>query len=327
MMGFSYSKLFHLTNLSIAMYDTINLWLPIEKADGFDISKTIHNLSSITEHTRNDGQVYVSGYLDNYKVNISGQGISLKGSLAKYFLPDNFHTLNMSDSARALEQMEDELCLPIKQAKVSRIDFSQNFLMDFEPEAYYSYLGDSQNYSRLTQPKSLYYSNGLRTKLFYNKIAEGKARGLNLPDIWNGQNVLRYEMRYTSRLPKQFNRPEVTASTLLNEKFYMGLYDKWQAEYKAINKLHTINFNLPDMNSPKDFWKQINLMAIKMIGQDKIMQEIENLRHQKAFDKPEYYSRLKKDVRELCKTPELTTSSDLVAELDKKIMNAKRYYR
>ena len=91
---------------------------------------------------------------------------------------------------------------------------------------------------------------------------------------------------------------------------------------KPINKLHSINFNLSDMNSPKDFWKQINL-----IGQDKIMQEIENLRHHKAFDKPEYYSRLKKEIKELCKTPEMTASSDLVAELDKKIKASKRHYR
>ena len=81
------------------------------------------------------------------------------------------------------------------------------------------------------------------------------------------------------------------------------------------------------MNSPKDFWKQINLMAVNMIGQDKIMQEIENLRHQKAFDKPEYYSRLKREIKELCKTPEMTASSDLMAELDKKIKASKRYYR
>jgi hypothetical protein len=55
------------------------------------------------------------------------------------------------------------------------------------------------------------------------------------------------------------------------------------------------------MNSPKDFWKQINLMAINMIGQDKIMQEIENLRHQRAFDKPEYYSRLKRKSKSFAK--------------------------
>ena len=112
-----------------------------------------------------------------------------------------------------------------------------------------------------------------------------------------------------------------------DEKFYMAIFDKWLAEYESINKLHTINYNLSDMNSPKDFWKQINLMAVNMIGQDKIMQEVENLRHQRAFDKPEYYSRLKKEIKELCKTPEMTASSDLVAELDKKIKASKRYYR
>ena len=310
------------------MYDTINLWLPIDKAGSFNISKTMQHLSGVTEHNKYDGQVYISGILgNNYRVSITGQGISLKGSLAKYFLPDNFHTLTRSDSARAIEQMSDDLYLPLEKAKVSRIDFSHNLLMNFEPEAYFTFLGDCQYYKRLPQPQSLYYTNGLRKKLFYNKIAEGKAKGHNPPDVWNGQNVLRYEIRFTSRLSKQFNRPEISATTLSDEKFYMSLFDRWQAEYDVINKLNSINFNLSDMNSPKDFWKQINLMAINMIGQDKIMQEIENLRHQKAFDKPEYYSRLKKEIKELCKTPEMTTSSDLVAELDKKIKAAKRYYR
>lgn len=309
------------------MYDTVNLWLPLDKIGSFDLSTTLQSLTGITEHTKDDGQIYVSGYLNNYKVSISGQGVSLKGSLAKYFLPDNFHTLTRSDSARAFEMMADELHLPIQKAKVNRIDFSQNFIMDFEPQAYYNFLGECQYYERQPQSKSLYYTNTLRQKLFYNKIAEGKAKGLKLPDVWKGQNVLRYEMRFTSRLPKQFNQSEIAASRLSDEKFYVTLFDKWLAEYEAINKLHSINFNLSDMNSPKDFWKQVSLMAINMIGQDNIMMEIENLRHQKAFDKPEYYSRLKKEVKELCKTPEMTSASDLVAELDKKIKSSKRYYR
>lgn len=311
----------------MTMYDTINLWLSNDNASSFDLDKTLQNLSGITEHTKDDGQVYFSGYLNNYRVSISGQGVSLKGSLARYFLPDNFHTLTRSDSARALEMMADELYLPIQRANVSRIDFAQNFLMDFEPEAYYNFLGESQYYKRLPQDKSLYFTNGLRQKVFYNKVAEGKAKGLSLPDVWSGQNVLRYEMRFKSRLPKQFNQAEITASTLSDEKFYMAIFDKWLAEYEAINKLHSINFNLSSMNSPKDFWKQINLMAINMIGQDKIMQEVENLRHRKAFDKPEYYSRLKKEIKELCKTPEMTASSDLVAELDRKIKASKKHYR
>ncbi len=309
------------------MYDSINSWLPIDKAGSFNLSKTMQNLSDITEHTKNDGLVYVSGNLKNYKVFISGQGISLKGSLAKYFLPDNFHTLTRSDTERAFEMMADELCLPIQKANVSRIDFAQNFLMKYDPQAYYNFLGDCQYYKRQPQSKSLYYSNGLRTKVFYNKIAEGKAKGLSLPDVWTGKNVLRYEMRFTSRLPKQFNKSEITASSLYNESFYMTIFDKYLAEYEAINKLHSINFNLSDMNSPKDFWKQMNLIAINLIGQDKIMQEVENLRLKKAFTKNEYYSRLKQDIKDICKTPVLTESSDLIAELDKKIKLSKTHYR
>jgi len=311
----------------MAMYDTINLWLPLDKAGSFDLSKTLQSLSGIIEHSKDDGQVYLSGHLNNYKVNISEQGVSIKGSLAKYFLPDNFHTLTRSDSARAFEKMSDELFLPIEKANVNRIDFAQNFLMDYEPEAYYKFLGECQYYKRQPLSKSLYYTNGMRQKIFYNKVAEGKAKGLSLPDVWIDENVLRYEMRFTKRLPKQFNLSEITAKSLSDEKFYMAIFDKWLAEYEAINKLNSINFNLSIMNSPKDFWKQINLMAINMIGQDKIMQEIENLRLQRAFEKPEYYSRLKKEIKELCKTPDLTASSDLMAELDKKVKTAKKHYR
>ena len=257
----------------------------------------------------------------------SQAGISLKGSLAKYFLPDNFHTLNRGDSQRAIEMMADDLHLSIDQAKVCRIDFAQNFLMRYDPKAYYSYLGECLHYKRFCQPESLYYNNGLRTKLFYNKIAEGKAKGLKLPDVWNGQNVLRYELRLTSRLPQQLNQPEVKASTLYDEQFYISMVRQWIDEYKAINKLNLINFKLTEMNSPKDFRKQLELIAVNAIGQDKLMQMIEEMRIKKAFDKPEYYSRLKKEMRELCKTPDLTCSSDMMAELDKKIQTAGQYYR
>ena len=42
------------------MYDTINLWLPTDKVGSFNPSKTIQQLSNITEHIRDDGQIYAS---------------------------------------------------------------------------------------------------------------------------------------------------------------------------------------------------------------------------------------------------------------------------
>lgn len=309
------------------MYDTLNLWLSFDELINYDLVNIMKKLSGITEHIKEGGQVYTSGYLSNYKVNISGQGVSLKGSLAKYFLPDNFHTLTRSDTKRAIEMMSDELSLPIQKAKIVRVDVANNLLMDFKPEAYYDFLGNCQYYKRLPQDKSLYYKNGLRQLVFYNKIAEAKAKRIEIPEVWQGQNVLRYEMRLISRLSNQLNQPTITASILSDEKFYIKIIDRWFVEYEAIKKQHSINYNIKNMKSPKDFKKQLELFAIKVLGQDRIMQDIENLRHQNVFDNPEYYSRLKREINELCRTPEMTEQSELMSELDKKIKSIKMNYR
>jgi hypothetical protein len=309
------------------MYDTTHFYLTREKAGSINLPLISQSLSNFTEHHKED-ETFYTGYLNqNFKVAISDTSIRFKGSLAKYFLNDNFNTLTRSDTQRAIEKMADELLLPVQKADLTRIDFATNFLMKYEPEIYYNYLGDCQNYQRLTQPHSLYYSNSLKQKLFYNKKAEGKAKRLIIPEVWSGQNALRYEMRFTGRLPKQFNKVEVTTAMLSDELFYMSVFDRWHQEYESINKLNNFNFNLSNMNSPKDFMKQLQLKAIQDIGQDKIMQAIEEMRQQKAFSKPEYYSRLKKEVKELCKEPDLTEQSELISELDQKIKNVKRYYR
>lgn len=309
------------------MFDTLFLWLPIENAGIDNFNKSIQSLKQIKECINEDGQLSIHGNLNNYKVKLSGKGVSLKGSISKFYLPDNFHTLTRSDTARAIEKLSDEINLPIHLAKVCRVDFAHNLLMKFEPQAYYSYLGECQYYKRQLWENSLYYKNENRTKVFYNKIKEGKSKGLKLPDVWNGQNVLRYEMRFTKRINKQFNQSEVNASNLSDEKFYMKIFDKWTDEYNAINKINNLNYNLSKMKSPKDYLNNLILRCLSIEGHEKIMQEIEDLRHQKAFDKPEYYSRLKKQIKDLCKSSYLTASSELIFELDKKIKATKNNYR
>lgn len=310
------------------MYDTVNLWLPIHDIGNLNVSNVLQQMQDYTEHETKEGQNYYTGTFDNYKVSVSGQGVSLKGSLAKYFLPDNFHTLTRSDSTRAFIQLSDELHLPVMKAKVRRIDFAQNLLMDYPPETYYPYLGECRYFLRQPQGKSLYYTNGQKQKVFYNKLAEGKAKKLIIPDVWNGKNVLRYENRHLNRLTDQFKIPDITASTLTDQKFYMDVFDKWHSEYEAIQKINSpFNYNHNKMKSPKDFLKQLNLIAVNLIGQENIMQEIEKLRALKAFDKPEYYSRLKKEIRDLCNDIDHTRQSDLISELDRKIKATKKYYR
>ena len=160
------------------MYDTVNLWLPMYDIGNLNVSNVLQQMQDYTEHETKEGQNYYTGTFDNYKVSVSGQGVSLKGSLAKYFLPDNFHTLTRSDSTRAFIQLSDELHLPVMKAKVRRIDFAQNLIMDYPPETYYPFLGECRYFVRKPIGKSLYYSNGQKEKVFYNKVAEGKAKKL-----------------------------------------------------------------------------------------------------------------------------------------------------
>lgn len=310
------------------MYDSVNLWYPAKNVfNQKEIEAIGQCLTTSDCYTNSFGQLKISGHLKNYKVSISEKGVSCKGSLAKYFLSDNFQTLNRSDSKRALEKLSDDLHISMFIAELQRVDFAQNFIMTHPPETYYSSLGDSQYYQRLLQPKSLYYSNEQRIKLFYNKIAEGKSKGEFLPAIWKDKNVLRYELRFMKRLRKQFVQSELIASKLFEEAFYISIFDRWYNEYQEINKLNKFKFDTENMNSPKDFWKQLELLAIHTIGKDKIMDEIENLRRQNAFDKPEYYSRIKKEVKAILSSSKHTKQDELITELNKKIKASKTHYR
>ena len=313
------------------MYDTLKFWLPNDaiKESGY-LQKVPTLLTDLKETYKQDtGEVYLTGGILNLRVSISNAGLSLNGSICKSYLDDNFKTLTRQDTQRAIEQIEDTLSLPITKAEIKRIDFAQSFSVSQSPQNYFNFLGDCQHYHRLTQPQSLYYQNGMRTKLFYNKIAEGKAKGQILPPIWANKNILRYELRYTSRLPYQFNKSIIQAKDLYNEGFYIDMVNRWVKEYETINKNHSIldKMNKKEIETPKDFMYQMALLQIKEIGIQKTLETIEQMKAQNQFKHREYYSRLKADIKKLCKTDILTEGSTLVAELDKKVKQVKEYCR
>ena len=306
------------------MYDTIHIFK--EERAGNVLAMTPQYLENVSEHLR-DGRYSVSGTLNNLKVNVFDSGVSIKGSLAKYYLNDNIQTLRRQDTARAIEQLSDELHFKVNQALVTRLDFAHNFVMDNEPEVYYPYLGEAQYFKRYLQPKSLYYKNGNRTKLFYNKLSEAEYRAVTIPQIVTGRHLLRFEIRYSRRLSKQLKEPEVKTGTLSDESFYIKLIDRYISEYQSIHKNSGFKFDEDNMATPKDFWIQLALIKADEIGQDRLMQQIDEWRAKGVFSKPEYYSRLKKEIRDKSKKYKPSDRTHLIEELDSKIIALKRYYR
>ena len=310
------------------MFDSIKFYIPQERVSNIDmLAQTPVYLHKIKEY-REAGRISYSGKLDNLNIHVSERGVSIKGSLAKYYLGDNIKVLARSDTEQAIGKISDELHLPVADADVSRIDFAHNFKMQYEPTTYYRYLGDQQYLTRFLNAKSLYYNSSNRTLLFYDKLAEAKKNSsVSIPELLKDKNILRYEMRYKRRLGKQLKEPEITASTLFKEEFYIKLIDRYISDYESIHKNAQFSLNTDKMDSPKDFWRQMALLKIDEIGVNNVMQMIEEWRAKDVFSNKTYYSRLKKEIREYSKQYEADDSAPLIQELDNKVSKLKRFYR
>ena len=311
------------------MYDTVNLWLGRDAVSNTDLlAVTPYLLTDICNEGINNktGISYVSGRLDSYRVTVSDIGLSLKGSLPKYYLGDNLQTLTRQDTQRAFEKLSDSLHLPFSLANVYRLDIANNLLLDYKPEMYFPYLGTAPYYKRFLQPTSLYYTNGLRQLVFYDKVKETKKKNSEIPPIWLGCNVLRYEVRFLKSLSKQF-KVDIKGVSLFNESFYIKVVKRWQNEFLKISKKQSLNLNTSSLNKPKDVLNQILAKALIELGEPRFFELVDELKEKNVFPHDRYYSRTKAMFREICKNPAYTTDSKLVLELEKKVANAGRHFR
>jgi hypothetical protein len=218
--------------------------------------------------------------------------------------------------------------VPLINARIYRVDVARHFQMRNPVYFYYDCLGEKRYYKRLNVAKTtLTYNTKIKQLIFYDKLAEAKAKNVIIPEVYNNANLLRYEMRFIGRLSKQFNLPEVTASTLFNEHFYIEITKQWFNEYQSIQKIKKVTLNSEDMKTPDDYLDQLIIERINEKGLNEVFNEIEYLRANKTFNKPEYYSRLKKRIKDLCNKPNLSEQNSLIDELDREIKQVKQHYR
>ncbi len=317
------------------MYDTVHMFLPTERAGGLDLPAFVPPLlERVTEHYKDGGGYSVSGHLNNLRVSAGGAGLWVKGSLCTYHYKNNFGTLTRQETQHALESLSDVLSLPMSRANVGRVDLGKAMLTRHPPAAYFGELGMCPYYARLHQPESIRYQNGKRVLAFYDKKAEGKQAGLVLPEIWADRNVLRYEGRFVSRLPEQFNRAALVAADLYEEGFYIGIIDRWVKEFDSIKKVNRVDLNLTQaMKSVKDFSQMAERLLLEQLGGEVAALElIEQNRLKGEYKNRTDIKRLKDRIRELSQpvgaaSDRVDATSDLMTELATKVYQAQQFYR
>jgi len=307
------------------MFDTLSIILPKDKAPGTDFLEQIpQHLTSVTSTGRNQQGNYITGFIDSLKVSITDSRIKVSDSFCKYYLASNLKTLSRGDTRRAIEKLSESLHLDMNRANVTRMDVAKNLIMKHDPAIYYSHLGELQYYQRLVQPSSLYYHNGKRQLVFYDKNKEQAAKRKPIPELYQHRHLLRYELRFTRQMAKQFNTFEVTAGHLHEEEFYYSLVDRWKNEYQQIQKVNSKLTTMKPTTSSKNFIQALATMAIQDLGTPAILNIIQQWQETGEITRKQAYD-LRAKVREISKATTKEQKNDLIQELDKKVKEASRF--
>lgn len=284
-------------------------------------------LSSVQERVDNQtGAVIVTtGYLRNLRVNVNDQKLTLDGSLPKFMRGNNLDTLSRSEIREVLQHISEDLKVDMLRGHAYRFEAGVTIKVEKPVETYCQQLGESSRYSRTTMRMGhgcgVYYDNSLRTLVFYDKVREMKEKHERIPENYLGNHLLRYELRFRQRLPKQFNVPEVTASMLREETFFRGIVERWQSEYTRISKLRRF---VPRV-IPADVRSMKNALALKGIqscgGEAPLLETLSAWRKAGSV-KMHQYSRLRAMVKTLTSSRTLTYDDVSIIELDAKIRQA-----
>lgn len=314
------------------MFDTLNLYLTAYDVGDTPLMETIPNY---LEHPKGilepetGAIVCYCGVLDNLKVSVSNTGVSIKdGSLCKWFLGDNLQTMGRGDTERAIQKLSDTLHIPVDKARVTRLDVSQNIMVRYPVDVYLHHLGELKNSVRLVEPNGIYYSQRLGRLCFYDKVKEQKNHKEPIPELYKHGHCLRYEQRYTSRLPRQLEVPEVTASLLYDEAFYCKLLQRWRDTYLNINKINDTEINISAMRTKQQLYKMGVLSLIERVGGvTQMLQQISDAQTTGKITKKQAYD-LRVAVNNAAKCDDyITTPNEAILELDEKIKQAVKFFR
>lgn len=311
------------------MYDKVKFWLDVTIIGEF-LPYIVNYLTGVKEQTdKFTGEVKIYGYLQNLRVMICQGGVSITGSLPKYYYPDNLYTLDRKTTKETIQKLCDELHLPVNKAKITSFEFGTHFLVSQPVAAYLKLLGEMPYLRRYQfNNDSLYYQTvgEQKTLNFYDKVKEAKKRKIVLPQCYIDSNLLRYEIRYKRRLLQQLNEPFIIGETLYNEDFYRKMVNIYIDSYFSIRKINSLKSDfMNEIKTPSDGFNLFCAEMIHQLGQDRIMQFIDRLKQNKIYKDPKSYTRLKDKLFGLVNKIDVTETNELISELDNEINNLKAY--
>lgn len=297
-----------------------------------DTPDVTSRLTGCVEVTSTDtGETSVAGYLNRLSVTSRSGGIAINGSLSGFLYPNNVYPLDRGATQQALSKLSDMLHVDISPARVTYLEFGRLFMMAHPVECYLPLLGRLRNMEKVTAtPGSLYYrpkgKRKQREYVFYDKLAEATAKGLQVHEALQGRNLLKYEIRFNGSLPRQLHVPGVEAATLYDREFYRHMVELWQRIYYVIEKAKPTT---PDyarrIKTVGDAYSMLFAKFLNESGTNAIAQYVAELRAARVFKNKSDYTRLANRLRETKAMAHAAGTLELVGELDEYVLDTGAY--
>jgi hypothetical protein len=275
-----------------------------------------------------NGQHIIVGFIDGLKITIRETGTFITGSLSRYLIGSNCHSLSLSDNKEAIQKLSDALMIDMGKAQVTCLDYAQNIFTDLPPSIYFSLLGHS---SQLTvrgtfhkKTETLYYKNGTTKNqingnlelILYDKVDEAGFK--NVPDDWNGLNVMRVELSLFNRPEKQL-KAELTGFSLSDPDTMQKVCNRYLSAFDSIYTVNSIRLNTKPINGIKKLFDQFTGLGIQAFGLDNALLAVNELKASGAFKHREYYSEAKRLIKRFHSNNDITDAAPLIDELTQKV--------
>lgn len=309
------------------MYDKVSIFAErtLIGADCTTIANYLDTANDVTD--RQTGECRIYGSLQGLKVSIYPNGVYIVGSLPKFLhCGSNIYPIRRSQTAEAIEAISDLLHFSIECADVTGLEVGANFVLKYEPLRYLSRLGEMPYLKRFQlEATSLYYKGIGRKqpKVFnlYDKIADAKAKGMEIPPGFEDANLLRYEMRLKGRLTKQLKCREVKAANLSQPSFYRAIVKRWQDAYFSISKTYLNQSDMSQIKTPKGAFDCLVARLLAQSEENTIASFFDELKQRGVFTHRSDFTRLRKMIADVSSKNGQILPDELIRELDDEVKN------
>jgi hypothetical protein len=299
------------------MIDTITVIIKNYKYN--EISNLIDSFKNVNLKYRDNGTLTKTGQHKNFLFFLTENCFTITGSITKLIKGSNQMNYTIEVVQESIKYLSHLLRMDISKAKIIRLDFGLNIKLDYPVFNYLSMLikptlTKKHIVENQKGKETVEYRSWDRKAIFYDKIAELKATGIQLDAKNQNCNLLRYEIKFNSRISHRFNVAEVTFEMLAEVWFYQKLLQTWYEQYSKILKVYK-PVPVLDFSMPKNFKATLVAYGIHAVGgAEFLLRAINNDPKAKK-----YSGRLRKTVKENCVSFGEIDFEPLLRELDDKI--------